>query len=693
MDNSFEKTGLRFFLLTFTGFFLILVITTLFRDALAGSESTAIGFGLMSTFLLLWGYLGSMVLAPAWSLGNKRSIMAVSILIMTLPTISIASFMIEQIMIYPMFLGTFKIPLLPVVLMTLPIGLWGGATASVLSCDSWPFRRNLNIVGLALGILTGGAVLALAVERLMMLQVLLLGVGLGLILWSAIGTLKLIKGKRSRKIILLIALGLALLNFVAIFGNGYLQSAGLTEYFPGWQHLRSVEMTSGRMSFFERHKQAPNGSSEYQITLNRQQLWKLPDDAKRGTAALLSVSLQVRRPYQRILLVALPFHNGVGILENLPQVINVEVLYPFKSLFDFGQEKKLFAPPYFKSSFVNICPVEYLRRIDRRFDAVIVLDDFLIQQAGVEEFIELAKERLEPGGVLAGPLLECGELIKKHFPYNLRAPGGNDIMIGGTQPLSGDISVLAQRFENYRELISGSVPLPDGVFEILYSQPERSTKFRRTETFDSWIGGIMPSKNYEFSYWLVLLLTLLVGIYWSFRFWLGRHGNGESAFGAFENGFYGAGLFYFIIVLLYWNGGAIYQMTGLLLGLCGLAAFGRVFPTVRMLRIIIAVGSCFLPLLMFCDFGTYWRFVAPTAIALMSISCGLIGVELEHRLTSMNPALLVKWQFAGGFYGMTVMLFILLNGGNMFLCGALLMLLRLSALVMTGTAHKTQGKL
>lgn len=693
MDNYLEKTGVRFFLLSFTGFYFILVITTLFRDALAGSESIAIGFGLMMTFLLLWGYLGSMILVPTWSLGNKRSIMAVSVLVMTLPTISIASFLIEQIMIYPLFLGTFKIPLLPVVLMTLPIGLWGGVTASVLNCDSWLFRRNLSITGLALGILCGGAVLALAVERLMMLQVLLLGVGLGLILWSAISAIKLIKEKRSRKIILLMALGLAVLNFIAIFSNGYIQRAGLTGCIPGWHHLRSVEMASGRMSFFERSEKELNDHPEYQVTLNRQQLWKFPDDVGRGTAELLSVSLQVNRSFQRILLVALPFHHGVGILEKLPQVVNVEVLYPFKTLFEFGREKDLFTPPYFKSRFINICPAEYLRRTERKFDAVIVLDCFLIKQAGAEEFVELAKKCLEPGGVFAAPLSECSELIRKHFPYNLRAPGGDGIMIGGTQPLNGDIGVLAQRFEGYRELISGSVPLPDGVFEILYSQPRCSAKFNKNETLDGWIGGVMPSGNYEFSYWLTLLLALLIGIYWLFRFWLGRYGNSGPAFGAFENGFYGAGFFYFAIVLLYWNGGAIYQMAGLLLGLCGLAVIGRVVPATRILRIIVAAISCLLPLLMFFNFGVYWGLAMTIAVGFMSISCGQTGVELENRLTLMKPASLVKWQFAGGFYGMTAMLIILLNGGNMFVCGALLMLLRSSAPAMAITAHRVQEDL
>lgn len=153
------------------------------------------------------------------------------------------------------------------------------------------------------------------------------------------------------------------------------------------------------------------------------------------------------------------------------------------------------------------------------------------------------------------------------------------------------------------------------------------------------------------------------------------------------------GFFYFAIVLLYWNGGAIYQLTGLLLGLCGLAVIGRVIPSVQILRVVVAVVSCLLPLLLFFDFNTYWGLAVPIAVALMSISCGQTSAELEYRLTLMTPAALVKWQFAGGFYGMTAMLIILLNGGNMFVCGALLMLLRLSAPAMAITAHRVRENL
>jgi uncharacterized membrane protein len=56
----------------------------------------------------------------------------------------------------------------------------------------------------------------------------------------------------------------------------------------------------------------------------------------------------------------------------------------------------------------------------------------------------------------------------------------------------------------------------------------------------------------------------------------------------------------------------------------------------------------------------------------------------------MSSATLIKWQLAGGFYGMTVVLIMLLNGANMVVCGVVLMLLRLTAPAMAFTARKME---
>ncbi|NLK83573.1 MAG: hypothetical protein GX280_05750 [Lentisphaerae bacterium] len=690
MHINLEKSGYRFLLLFFSGSYLVLVMTTLFRDALAGSESTALGFGLVLMFLLLWAYLGSMILPQWWYHKNEIQAVSASILIMILPTVAMTSFIVEQVILSPLFLETFKIPLLPLLLMTLPVGLWTGAGISVLNCDFFAFRRNLNSAGLATGIFIGGIILSLAVERIIMLQMLLVIGGAILIIWTVLDSMVAIKQKKYRNLIFVTAFLLLILNITVFCFNHFIDRAGLTGYLPGWRHLRSVETAEGRINFFKKSRNYGNGNTEFQITLNRQKLWGIPDDSGFGAGELLPITLQVNRPYQRLMLVTLPFHNGVEILENLPHVTSLEVVYPFKSLFEFGRENDLFMPFYRKSAFVNMSPFQYLEQFERKFEAIIVLDNFSVKEFERADFVGLAKRHLHPDGVFAAPMQTYGRFIENNFPYVLRSPGRDGILIGANQPLTANLGTLGNRYEQYSEIIMDSAPLPNGVFEILYSQLGRRDDFNKEEVSEKWINGVMPSLANDISYWMMLVALMVCVIYWSIRFWFGRYGNTGLAFAAMENGFCCAGFFYCALVILYWNGVAIYQMTGLLLGLSGIGLFAMAFQTSRSLRVMLALISCLLPLLLFFDSAPYCIWVVVATVALMNISCGQTSFELEQRLTLMSSATLIKWQLAGGFYGMTVVLIMLLNGANMVVCGVVLMLLRLTAPAMAFTARKME---
>ncbi len=685
MKSFLEKTGGRFFLLFFVGFYLITALTIQFREVLAESESAVLGSGIALVFLALWTYLGSMIIPYAWLEKHEHHTLLLSLTVMVMPVAALASQLIGQLtLLLPENVHS-GIHLLSLALMTLPLGVWIGAGMAVLREGQSVMGRYLNLCGMMLGMLGGGVILALAVERVAWGNHWLLSIGLLIILWDVVGSYRLLYGKRSKQLVTLcalLAIGLNLLVFVA---SESFMKYEIRNLLPGWRHQRSVELPAGRMSFWEKNKEQEFERSSYRIYLNRRLMWSLPEDSDLFTAGLLPVMLQNLQPNQRVLIVAPPFYQGAGLLASLPQVGRVDLICPYRNLFDYSGEKNLLSG-FAKTMYISLDPVKYMQVTTEEYDAIILLDPELLAPRGRDKFIALTQQKLAKDGIFVMPAAFNRDPLKNHFKFTGRVPGCRELLMGSDTVLSSDIKELGRRFEGFLSTTGMNAFFPLGTFEVLYSLRELRVAPTRDPQKKDLVLSVLPLSPQTISYWGLALLATAFGGYFWLRFLLTRQGNNALKMMALENGIYGAGFFFMVLLIYQWRGLMLHQQIGLLLGLAGAAVAGEIIPLRPLGRVIITVISCLLPLMFFYH-GEYHVALLITAVALANISLGQVNQELERRRTVLAPAELNKWYLGGMFYGFAGIL-IFLCIANLAICCIVLIMLRLFALGMMFGARK-----
>ncbi len=685
MKSFLEKTGGRFFLLFFVGFYLITALTIQFREVLAESESAVLGSGIALVFLALWTYLGSMIIPYAWLEKHENHTLLLSLTVMVMSLAALASQLIGQLtLLLPENVHS-GIHLLSLALMTLPIGVWIGVGMAVLREGQSVMGKYLNLCGMMLGMLGGGVILALAVERVAWGNQWLLSIGLLIILWDVVGSYRLLYGKRSKQFVTLcalLAIGLNLLIFVA--SESFMKNE-LRNLLPGWRYQRSVELPIGRMSFWEKIKEQEFERSAYRIYLNRRLMWSLPEDSDLFTAGLLPVMLQNLQPNQRVLIVAPPFYQGAGLLASLPQVGRVDLVCPYRNLFDYSGEKNMLSG-FIKTMYIPLDPVKYIRATPEEYDAIILLDPELLEPGRRDEFIDLARSKLLKDGIFVMPAFFARDPLKNHFKFTGRVPGCRELLMGSDTALSSDIKELGKRFEGFLSTTGMNAFFPLGTFEVLYSLRELRTAPTRDPQKKDLVLSVLPLSPQTISYWGIALLATAFGGYFWLRFLLTRQGNNALKMMALENGIYGAGFFFMVLLIYQWRGLLLHQQIGLLLGLAGAAVAGEIIPLRPLGRVIITVISCLLPLMFFYH-GEYHVALLIAAVALANISLGQVNQELERRRTVLAPAELNKWYLGGMFYGFAGIL-IFLCIANLTICCIVLIMLRLFALGMMFGARK-----
>lgn len=684
MRSFAEKTGGQFFLLFFIGFYLIVAVCMEFRNVLADSESAVLGVGVAMTFTALWCYLGGMVLPYEWLEKRTRHGQLLSPWALWGPTAALLSALIGRMTIMLPENVHAGIHLINIALMTLPVGLWAGVLLAILHSGGFPLGRYLNYFGLALGMLTSGIVLALAVERAVWGDHLLILAGSGVVLWALGSGCRVIRSMKGRGILLgLSALALGI-NVLIFYSAQWILKNELRHRLPGWGPIRSVELPVGRMSFFrEQGADAVGEHGGYRIYLNRRLMWTLPNDAELYASGLMPVMIQNMQPNQRVLMVAPPFYNGIFLLASMPQIGQIDVVCPYQSLFEFSRENGLFGA-FVKTMYFAVDPMQYLSLAESNYHAIIVIDPGLLPPGKADEFVALARKKLTPDGVFAMPAPFSGNPLAGSFKYTARVPGCRSLLMGSGKGLFTDVKELGESLDNFMKTLNVTSFFPAGTFEVLYSHSERTTVPGRGMAIDNSVSNVLSLTPRGLTYWEMVLLAAVLGGYFWFRFFLIRHRNNALKVTALENGICGAGFFYLVIMLYQWHDLMLYQQLGMLLGMSGMIFLGELAPLRPVLRILVTAGSCLLPLVIFYR-GDFDIVILPGALAWMSISLGQVARELDRRRTVLSSAELSKWFLGGAFYGFAGFL-IVLCVANLLICCIVLIVLRLFALgMMFGT--------
>ncbi len=672
-------------MLFFTGFYLIVALTMQFRNILAMTQSPEINIGAAMVFMALWVYLGCMLVPFQWLKERDSSVKTVSTLCLLLPLAALAASFIDHFTMLMWPPDSIAACFIAGMVITLPLGVWCGAMGTALRSGESTMGRYLNCSGLAAGMISGGVVLSLAVERVAWGDRLLITAGGGIILWTGIGIFRLLKSKKDIFHILIWG-GLSVVCCLMLYlSNQWFMQTGMAHYLPGWKLIRSVELPGGKMSFFEDldNRSRPENLKKYRIYLNRSLLWELPADRNLYSGGLLPLLIQKNQPNMRIMVVAPQFYSGIELLARMPQSGIIEVVCPYRNLFEFSRENNLLSG-FYKALYIGLDPKSYLKSVPYEYDLIILTDPCLLVKGTLDEFIVAGREKLAKGGVIAVQAAE--NPLGKYFSYIAKVPGCSDMMMGSNSPLCTDIRRLGERFDSFMTLLGAEGMVPGGIFEILYQVPQ-SREFSAREREQEYEKWTLPSFATSLAVWQIILLAVLAGVYFSIRFLAVRHGNSSLAFTATENGICGAGFFYIALLLQYSHGVMIYQQFGLLLGLAGMVLISELVPGPPKLRIFTTALSCILPLIIVYN-GEYYDWLLAGALIMMYVSVGQVSQELERRRTILTEMELNKWYLGGVFYGFAGIMVILLCTANLFFGGLLLILLRLAALVMMFAARK-----
>lgn len=687
MKSSAEKSGAQFFLLLLAGFYLIVAVCMQFRDVLANSEAAILGVGVALTFTALWCYLGSMALPYGWLETRGRRAGTVSVAVIMLPAAALLAALIARLTILLPENVHAGLHLVNIALMTLPLGLWGGGLLALLRGGETAATRYLNFIGLALGMFAGGIVPALAVERVIWGDKLLLLAGIPVALWAVGSGCRQLRSGKDRLKLLAAAAAAAVFGLLFFYSSQQVLKKELRARLPGWTYFRSVELPVGRMTFFRENQETVSAPRRhgYRIYLNRRLMWTLPNDSELYISGLMPVVLQNMQPNQRVLLVAPPFYNGVFLLAFMPQTGQVEVVCPYQSLFEFSRENGLFGGLP-KTMYFAVDPMRFLETVESEYHAIIVIDPLLLESGGKENFIALASSKLAPDGVFAMPSPITENPLGEHFLYTERVPGCRALVMGSRRPLSTDVGALGKILDDFLGTFNITSFFPAGTFEVLYTHSERPTIPGRAAEIVNPVPELPPLPPRMLAYWQAAILALaLTGYFW-IRFLATRHGNSALKFTALENGICGAGFFYLTLILFQQCGLMLYQQLGVLLGLTGMILLGELLPLRPLWRILATAVSCLLPLVIFYRGGAEPA-VFTGAAAWMNISLGLVNRELDRRRTVLSLPELSKWFSGGIFYGFAGIL-VFLSVANLLICCIVLMMLRLFALGMMLGARK-----